>query len=224
MERLPNDLQAEQRLLADISRYCGLVHEANGSYPGSLLAVADFMIAQFNFTHDEATRFVTSSGLFSEQDSSSVINDKSALAPLLLTDDLIQMQVMLRFDFHEGDQVGLLDRWYGNLASTALGMAGSAGHSVEDCCADSVTDSHLQSDVACIVSDDCVLRTTRQFLLRPALRPNTAAITDESDMLLQYSIVTAKLSAALDCEFITAEQKEALVTSYTKRMQTLGRE
>lgn len=224
MEQLPNDARAEQRLLADISHYCGLAHEANGSYLGAMLAAADFIVRQFKVTYEEATSFVKSSGFFDEQDAASVIYEKSALAPLLLTGDLIEIQAMLQIGFHDGDQTDSLNRWYSNLASTALGMAGPGGHSVENCCTDSATNSPWQHDGACITSDDCVFRITRQFLLEPALQPNLATITDEADALLQHIIVDAKLTAAVDCEFITSEQKEALDATYVECVSAWGKE
>jgi len=187
-----------------------------------MLAVADFLVRQLNFTYEDATSFVKTSGFFSERDATSVIDEKSALAPLLLTDDLIEIQTALRIDFYGNDQVDSLHRWYSNLASTALGMTGQGGHGVEDCCADAVVDSPWHDDVACTTSGNCVFRTTRQFLLAPALQPNLAAIFDNADALLQHTIVGAKLSAAVDCEFITTAQKEVLDAIYRERVAAGG--
>lgn len=222
MEQLPNDVHTEQRLLADLSHYCGQIHEANGSYPGTMLAVADLLVRQLNFTYEDAISFVKTSGFFNEHDASSVIDEKSALAPLLLTDDLIEMQTVLRIAYYGSNQADSLHRWYSNLASTALGMAGQGGHGVEDCCADSAVDSSPRDDVTCITSDNCVFRTTRQFLLEPALQPNLAAIFDNTDVLVHHTIVEAKLSAAVDCEFITAEQKEILDAIYRELVASRG--
>lgn len=222
MEQSPNHSQAEQRLLSDISHYCSQAHEANGSYVGTVHAVADFLVRQFSFTYEDATSFVKGSGFFTEQDVNNVVCDKAALAPLLLTDDLIEMQAILQIGFHDTDQVDVVDRWYSNVASNALGIAGPYGHNIEDCCTDSATNSPWQDDPACITSDHCVFRITRQFLLEPALQPNLAGISDDADALLQHIIVEAKLSAAVDCEFITAEQKDVLDVTYMEYVAAQG--
>ncbi len=222
MEQLPNDVHTERRLLADIAHYCGQVHEAHGSYPGTMLAVANFLVRQLNFTYEDATSFVKTSDFFGEHDASHAIDEKSALALLLLTDDLIEMEAMVRIGFQDSDQADSLHRWYSNLASTALGMAGRGEHGIEDCCADSAVDSPRHDDVACMTSGNCVFRTTRQFLLEPALQPNLAAIFDNVDALLQHTIVRAKLSAAVDCEFITTAQKEVLDAIYRDRVAAGG--
>lgn len=214
MEQLPNESQTEQRLLVDISHYCHQAHEANGSYAGTVYAVADFLVRQFNLTYDNAIRFVKASGFFTERDSDNVVYDKAALAPLMITDDLIEMQAMLQIVFHDSGSADFLHRWYSDMAANALGIAGPGGHSIEKCCTDSAVDSPQEHDTACITSDNCVFRITRQFLLGPALQPNLAAISDDADVLLQHIIVESKLSAAVECEFITIEQKEALDGAY----------
>jgi hypothetical protein len=222
MEQIPDNSQTELRLLADISHYCRKAHEANGSYVGTVHAVADFLMRQFRFSYEDATSFVKTSGFFNEQDTDEVVYDKAALAPLLLTDDLIEMQAMLQISFNSGDQTEFLHCWYSNLASNALGIAGPNGHSIEDCCADSATNSPWYDDAACVTSDRCVFRITRQFLLEPAMQPDLTVISDEVDELVQHIVVESKLSAAVDCEFITAEEKHVLDATYTECVATRG--
>jgi hypothetical protein len=223
MEQYPNDKKTEQ-LPVSLSHYCGLVHEADGSYPGTVLAAADLLVRQFHLTYIDAVSFVKGSGFFNEQDTSNVIREKSALAPLLLTSDLLEMQTISRVGFYDGDQTELINSWYSDLASIALGIAGADGHSLEDCCADSVTDSVWRDSMACMTSDNCALRTVRQFLLQPALQPDPATIFEDTDILLQHIIVEAKLSAAVDHEFIIPDQKEVIDASYMERTTNWGRQ
>lgn len=196
-ERLLDKETFKGRLLADLQEYCGECWRAEGDQINTYLALYNFALKRVAIDSEELHDILAVMELIGNDDSTQVVYEKASMGPVALMSEIVE--------YAEQDTRNI-ETWYELVVANAIGMAQNSGHDIALCCAFGLTEGG-----ECLVSTYCPLQQLQHILLDPhVIEPPE----DEIDPVKQRAIYDAKLTVAVDHQFIEPTETTELSERY----------